>query len=352
MRFKLIAVGVNEPKGGKRLSFAEQDATKVRDLLVSDLGPATPGTETLLIGPAATVRAVHGALAETTFQRPDILLFYFSGHGGSNGVALSDDVLLYKDLAEYVQLIGAARSMQILDVCSAASYLSFIKEATFAGAADLAWLEVLANSAPGNRLIFSTGADRSAGEAGPVRGGHFTEALLRALREGAGDLEAEGSHFISDRMAFLHARWIMRHDFKLAQLPVERGLRGDFPFAKSQAGAPVGSATILKALVQDHGLDMLFWVDQRRGVPTVLKYSVINSVGGVIVENVLQFTPPASGEPYHGRIPFAQNTLLSDPTSYLQLKRHGRVDFSWALILEDGVHGHVLDEQVVGGILI
>lgn len=352
MRFKLVSVGVNTAPGATPLEYAEQDAANVHALLTSDLGPVPVEDAILLVGRAATTEALNFRLATISLTRPDILLLYFSGHGGESGIGLSDGLFAYRILAEWVQMIGARRSMQILDVCRAASYLDFIKEARVgvAGVPDLGWLEVLANASPGNRLIFSTGADRNAGEGGEIAGGHFTTALLLALRQGGGDLVGAEQRFVSDRRAFAQTRQIMRQGFKLAQLPVERGLRGDFPLVKSQAEAPVGDAVFLNTKVSHSGLDLSFWVEGRRQVTTYIQYTVKNTLGRVLQQDTLVFAPTDSVEPYQGGLPLEQNVLLDDPLCYFQWHQNRRIDFFWTLTLKDE-HGHILDEQVVSAFL-
>lgn len=351
LKFKLISIGVNAAPGADVLHFAEQDASRIAEVFTSDLGPVARGAEKLLLGARANRATLTTALLECLLDRPDILMVFFSGHGNREGIALSDGLFQYQSLAAMVSLIAAPRSLQVLDVCHAASYGSYVSEARVkvAGALDESWIHVLRRATPGNRLMFSTGADRLSGEGGSIQGGHFTEAFLSALRREGGTLPPGMNSFVSDASAFELARRVMRSEFRLTQMPEARGLRGDFPLVKSQVDEPVGGAVFLRSEIVPRGVALQFSVFQRRGVPTVLRYTVINAMQELVVEGEIPFTPDS--DVYSGSIPLTYEMLTRSEYCRAQWQHMGRIHYTWNIDVADQEHGHVLDDARVRGYL-
>jgi hypothetical protein len=256
--YRIVSCGVNEGPGAEKLSFAEKDAEDVKRFFSSALGPVDESDVSVLLGSRAKVLDVRLALIGMALDTPTFAVFYFSGHGNEQGLLCADGLFPYADLVSDLRCIKASKSIVILDVCRAASYLDFLKEARErpSGRLALGWFEALAHATPGSRLIFSAARDRNSGEGGLVRNGHFTWALLEALRTSPADISRSGHFWVSDQRAFSTARRLMIKKFGTKQEPVERGLTGDLPLALSQAEVPVGEASIVQADVAVHGVSV------------------------------------------------------------------------------------------------
>ncbi|HSC86231.1 MAG TPA: hypothetical protein VLC09_03135, partial [Polyangiaceae bacterium] len=239
----------------------------------------------------------------------------------------------------------------ILDVCFAASYLGFLREARLGGLGSppnlqLEWLRALATATPGTRLIFSTGADRLSGESPQHRNGYFTSAFLTALTRSRGDIQTEEGTWVSDQRAFAVTRRVLRDLTNGKQVPVERGLTGDFPLALSQADEPVGGANFIRTSVEAGTLNVRFEVDERKNVETRLRWSLTNDAGTEIAASVRSVIPDDWGGVYRGHFEFPHGRVQDDQATAIQCMTYGRARLEWVLTIED-VHGHVLDEKVV-----
>lgn len=190
-----------------------------------------------LLGGNATRANVYSGLQAMRQRGPDYFVFYFSGHGNDDGIALSDGLLHFRHLVPLIQAIDAPFSLVVLDACSAASYLDYVQRTSavegWGAPAQFAWLDAVAGSSPGCRLMFSTGASRSAAEGAGTANGHFTDAFLSAIRGVQGDISAHGYRWISDSRAFEATRKIMFERHGLEQRPVAKKLTGDFPLILS-----------------------------------------------------------------------------------------------------------------------
>jgi hypothetical protein len=337
--YRLISVGVNEALGLKPLRYAERDATSIARVFASGVGPLTDADVTLLRGYRATSHRLNLALGALAYNRPDHLVVYISSHGNELGVALVDGPYSFAALAEWLRRIGSPHTMVILDTCHAAAYARYagIEVGGLAGILDLPWIVALAHATPGSRLMFSTGAKRTASEGGRVRHGHFTWALLRALANAPGDLRAGGECWISDAAAFAQARARMIQVFGPRQVPQAIGLTGDFPLAMSQAHAAVGDASIDEArLVSTSGqLAVEFCVTGRRHLPTHLRWSLRNAAGAEIAADTVDVATADDRGCYRGRISLPLDAAQRDRITRLLIRGRGRAPLAVTLSVED-----------------
>jgi hypothetical protein len=351
MDFRLICAGVNVGPDAAPLSFAEKDASDIATLFASGIGPVTNDQVDLLQGSAADRSSLRAAFLRATLANLDVLVFYFSGHGNEHGLLTSSGILEYEEVIRWIRAVDAPRSIVILDVCRAASYLDFLKEAHYGGVGDLglAWFEAIANATPGTRLLFSTAASRNAGEGGGIENGHFTFALIEALRRGRGDLAVSGRLWISDQRAFNLARFVLEHELGVTnQCPVERGLTGDLPIALSQADQPIGGAYIGQASVVtgpgDLALNFSLW--GRAGLTTRVVARAVNQRGCTFWQTDYMVTPDDTMNNWSGRIPFPRSALRGDTVSRVSIASTRRTEWSWVLSIFD-TQGRLLDDKVV-----
>lgn len=349
--YHVICMGVNQGPTGNALRYAEKDAEDVATLFRGVLSPPTAQVKTL-IGSEATAQALEfELLLKSLVKPPKYLVLYFSGHGGPDGILTSSGLLPYETLVESIRGTSIPFVTVILDVCFAASYLGFLKEARLGGLAKprdlrLQWLFALASATPGSRLIFSTGATALSREASEFKNGVFTHFFLSALRRCRGDIRFDSGAWISDQRAFVATKRAVERYSNGEQIPVERGLTGDFPLVLSQAEEPLGTANFCRAVLESGTLNVNFAVEERSGLHTTIRWRLLNPDGDEIAADVHQVLSTDTSDSYRGSFEFPHAEARADETTRLHRVLFDEARLEWILTLEDD-HGHVLDEKVV-----
>src|SRR5690348_90347 len=103
--YRVVSVGVDNSWGQTPLHYAQRDADAVFRTFTGALGPATADGSFRLLGAEANGAALRFLLGALTFYQTDHLLFYFSGHGGDDGIALADGIFPYEELHAALQQI-------------------------------------------------------------------------------------------------------------------------------------------------------------------------------------------------------------------------------------------------------
>lgn len=342
MNYYLISAGVNASPGQTQLSYAEKDATDIRDLMVSAVGPRP--TSRLLLGPRADRSGISTAFLSAMFDKPDFFVFFFSGHGNEDGLAVGGGTLHHSDLVELIRMVDAPHTLIILDVCRAASFWGWLKEAQvgFAGVPEPTWFDVLAHATPSTRMMFSTGPRRSAGESDELQNGLFTRGLLHTLQEAWPTLPRHEPQFISDTAAFSGARRFVRSRAPL-QTPLAVGLTGDFPMVRSERAAVIGEAFVQRVTVFPHHVEVGVQVADRHRINTRCVVTLCNALGRVLDEGTCDLRPSGRAEEYTVTYSLKHQTVLQDPTSRLALL-HGAAALTLNVRLLDGV-GDPLDQH-------
>lgn len=346
--YYLIAVGVNETPGAPQLSFAEKDAGDVYKAFVGGQGPVEVENAVLLLGNDASKESVWLALVAAQVKQPTHFLFYFSGHGNEQGLAVRNGLFPFEWLHRALRRLGASWSMIILDACRAGSFAAFVKEGRIALGAtqDMSWYEALAHATPGTRLVFSTGARRSAGENQHLQNGSFTHALLQGMRYARPDIQVGSAAYVSDQRAFSYARWHMRQIQGVRQVPEEMGLTGDFPMLRPESANEVGDGWFSRVFIHPHELRVEMALEGRQFVATRLRYAILNSSWRQLHSGESSFEPLHDGVVVTINLPFEFGWLQTDPLSVAFVSLSGRASFYWALWLEDG-EGNELDAKIV-----
>lgn len=351
--FRLLSIGVNDAPGAIPLSFAEKDAQDIFKAFSGGEGPVSPANATLLQGDDATLRAVRRELLNIARERPKFFIFFFSGHGSRTGLALTDTDLRFSVLYEAIKRIQAEHTLVILDSCHAAAYdkFSFGGPIRLAGVLSLPWLDLLAEAAPGTRLMFAVGEDRLASENGVIRNSVFTHALLKGLRHATPDLGHGGEFYVSERRAFSfaiqHIKTVQGDD----QAPQSRGLVGDFPLFRPQAVNDIGDGWISRAETSEMELRLTIHTYGRQFVPTRLAYEVFLKNRRVLHEGSILLLPPFDATVWHRTIPIDLTWFESDADSWFLLQRvrkfrNAVLPFYWGLNLIDAGGRSLASERV------
>ncbi|HYV66244.1 MAG TPA: hypothetical protein VE964_08365, partial [Myxococcales bacterium] len=159
----------------------------------------------------ATPAAVQEALAATEARiaaakasgERSLLVVYFSGHAGPQGLELGDQRISYEDLRKAVSGSGAEAKVAIVDACEAGA-LTQVKGAAAAPALDFPLPE---DAVQGTAYLASTAIGESAQESQAIGGSFFTHHLEIALR-GAGDLDGDGQVTLAEAFRYTSSRTV------------------------------------------------------------------------------------------------------------------------------------------------
>lgn len=332
--FRVLSVGVNSD-----LQFAQKDARDIARAMSGAAGIVGPEDVTYLA--EVSVDELRAALYQLSLEQPTFLVFFFAGHGTPTGIVLSDDEMTFIELAAWLRQIGAHATLTILDSCHSGGYMAvggIAGRQTTLGAIEDDAREVLMQAVPGNRIICSVAADRTAGEGGGVPNGHLTSALLAAMNRAHGDLEGRFGTMLSERRLFNAAKIFMRRRGR--QMPVARRLRGDFPVMRSHDHV-FGEAALRGAGVVDGTFQATLAFVARRGLPTPIVVEARNVAGEVIKRfcNVVFATKDVD----HGTFlyPLSTDDLYGDGLSATSISLRGRAPVRWSLSILDA-RGRVL----------
>ncbi len=203
----LIAAGSKLGLGAERpLKFASNDATRVRDVVVS-LGGVKPENAFVLAEPsrAQLFAAVDRARAEAAKHRSDevTLIFYFSGHGDHDAIHLGDDRVLLTDLATKLGEVPAGLRIAVTDACRATREKGFSSDVPFA---------ITATNVPqasGQVWLHASSDGEAAQESDELQGAIFTHAWINGLR-GAADSNGDSRVTLEESFAFAHSQTLIR----------------------------------------------------------------------------------------------------------------------------------------------
>jgi hypothetical protein len=240
-----LVIGINSYKAVSPLAYAVNDATEIRDLLVSELGfPAE--NVTCLLDEKATREAILKSYFR--FTRDDVglddrILLFFAGHGhtltGSRGEvgflvphdAIPDDYstfIRWDDLTKNSELIRAKHLMFIMDACYGGLALT---RSTLPGSARFLKDMLLRHS----RQVLTAGkANETVSDAGGPLPGHsvFTGHLIEGLR---GKAASDGGVVTANGlMSYVYQR--VSNDRDSNQTPHYGHLDGDGDFVFAAPG--------------------------------------------------------------------------------------------------------------------
>jgi len=188
------------------LKFANTDATRVRDVVVS-LGGVKAEHAFVLNEPsrAQLFAAIDKAKAEAQKHKTDevTLLFYFSGHGDRDAIHLGDDRVLVSDLTSKLGEVPAGLRIAVTDACRATRDKGFAADEPFA---------ITATSMPqasGQVWLHASSDGEAAQESDELQGAIFTHAWLNGLR-GAADANGDARVTLEESFAFAHSQTVIR----------------------------------------------------------------------------------------------------------------------------------------------
>jgi tetratricopeptide (TPR) repeat protein len=219
-RYALI-IGSNPGWSQDRpLRYAENDAERMRDVLVS-LGGFAPDRVELLRDPStAEVRASLRRLAQVAHDSSgeDTLVFvYYSGHADDTNLHLKGDPLTHRELQDTLRSMPATIKLAVVDACKSGAV-------TRKGGApvDEFVVDVVAPKLSGLVMLSSSGADELSQESRALAGSVFTHHLVSGLR---GAADEDGDHQVTVSEAYHYAYGRTRADTAISGAPQRPAFR-------------------------------------------------------------------------------------------------------------------------------
>ncbi len=208
-RFAVVAGNDRGGAARQPLFFAEKDAQGFRRTLV-ELGDFGGDRVALLTGTGARQfrEALAAAEAGMALARgageKALLVVYYSGHAGAEGLEMGSDVLGWQELRALVARSSAEAKVVIVDACESGG-LTQVKGATAAPALDFALPPE--DSVQGTAYLASTAVGEAAQESAALGGSFFTHHLEVALR-GAGDADGDGLVTLAEAFRYTAAQTV------------------------------------------------------------------------------------------------------------------------------------------------
>jgi len=219
-RYALV-IGANPGWSQDRpLRYAENDAEKVRDVLVS-LGGFAPDRVQVMRDPdAADVRAALRRLAQTAHDSSteDTLVFvYYSGHADDKFLHLRGEPFSHKELQDSLRSLPATIKLGVIDACKSGAVTR--KGGTAVEEFDLSLVNPKLS---GMALLTSSGADELSQESRALQGSVFTHHFVSGLR-GAADEDSDKQVTVAEAYHYAYAR--TRADTAVSGVPQKPAFR-------------------------------------------------------------------------------------------------------------------------------
>jgi len=236
-RYALL-IGANPGWSQDRpLRYAENDAEKVREVLVS-LGGFSPDRVEVMRDPdTADVRASLRRLAQTAHDssNEDTLVFvYYSGHADDKFLHLRGEPLSHKELQDTLRSLPATIKLGVIDACKSGAVTR--KGGTAVEEFDL---DLVNPKLSGMALLTSSGADELSQESRALQGSVFTHHFVSGLR-GAADEDSDKQVTVSEAYHYAYSR--TRADTAVSGVPQKPAFRyelsgqGELVLTKLAAG--------------------------------------------------------------------------------------------------------------------
>jgi tetratricopeptide (TPR) repeat protein len=219
-RYALI-IGSNPGWSQDRpLRYAENDAERMRDVLVS-LGGFSPDRVELLRDPTtAEVRASLrrlGQVARDSSNEDTLVFVYYSGHADDTNLHLRGEPLSHRELQDTLRALPATIKLAVVDACKSGAV-------TRKGGSpvDEFEVDVLAPKLSGLVILSSSGADELSQESRAIAGSVFTHHLVSGLR---GAADEDGDHQVTVSEAYHYAYGRTRADTAITGAPQRPAFR-------------------------------------------------------------------------------------------------------------------------------
>jgi len=185
------------------LRYAEHDAERIRDVLVS-LGNFASDRVTLLRDPTtADVRSALRRLAATardSSAEDTVVFVYYSGHADDKYLHLRGDPLTHRELQDTLRALPVTIKLGVVDACKSGAVTR-----KGGGPVDEFAVDVVTPKLSGMVLLSSSGADELSQESRALGGSVFTHHLVSGLR-GAADENGDKQVTVGEAYAYAYGR--------------------------------------------------------------------------------------------------------------------------------------------------
>ena len=240
----LVAAGSKIGLPAERpLKFADNDAKRVRDVMVS-LGGVRREHAFFVNEPSRSdlYAAIDRAKAEASRHRAEevTLVFYFSGHGDRDALHLGSDRVLVSDLSAKLAEVPAGLRIAVTDACRATREKGFASDEPFAISA------TMVPQASGQVWLHASSDGEAAQESDELQGAIFTNAWLSGLR-GAADVNGDARVTLDESFAFAHSQTLIRSSKSsgvMEKPEAVMSLREAAPVVLTQTAARMGTIAL------------------------------------------------------------------------------------------------------------
>ncbi|HEX3759544.1 MAG TPA: caspase family protein, partial [Kofleriaceae bacterium] len=218
-RYALV-IGANPGWSQDRpLRYAENDAERIRDVLVSLGGFAGDRVELLRDPDTADVRASLRRLARAGDGAADttLVFVYYSGHADARFLHLRGAPLSHQELQDTVRDLASTVKLAVIDACKSGAV-------THKGGspAEPFTVDVVSPRVSGLVILTSSGADELSQESRALAGSVFTHHLVSGLR-GAADRDSDRQVTVAEAYQYAYER--TRADTAPTTAPQRPGFR-------------------------------------------------------------------------------------------------------------------------------
>ena len=216
-----IVIGSNPGWSQDRpLRYAENDAERVRDVLIS-LGGFAPDRVELLRDPTtADVRNSLRRLAQTAHDSTNeetLVFVYYSGHADDTNLHIRGEPLSFRELQDTMRSLPATIKLAVIDACKSGAV-------TRKGGSPVDEFDVSVVNPKLSGMVFltSSGADELSQESRALAGSVFTHHLVSGMR---GAADEDGDHQVTISEAYHYAFGRTRADTAISGAPQRPGFR-------------------------------------------------------------------------------------------------------------------------------
>lgn len=274
----IVCIGSHDPN---QHDFHAANARALHDLMTGGLGPSRLISE-CLAGPRVKVSAVESALQSSADRAAKNHVIYFSGRGTAAGLEVSDGTISAEMLSRHIAQVRTHAVLLVLDLSIGAALDQALAPP---------WLRALVESRSCVRAAVARATRIGAGAEGEGLA-RFTAALVAALESAPSDVRLDRLRFISDKLAMEHVRRVLGERWGMTNFPLELGTFGDMPLTRSQASAPVGTASLNDIGVGAGLSASVTWVVEGRAhMTTMLEYVLERRDGTVLGSGSVPIVP-------------------------------------------------------------
>ena len=183
-------------RGVRNLKYSDDDAYKMYEFLKSPNGGKLPNSQIkLLVNEDASLANVlfHTKNLYKQARRQDLILFYFSGHGGPNTFVGYDKNITHTEIKEILNNSLAKKKLCVADACHSGSLGQSSGSSRAASSSEMIdnYYEALASTSDGIALFLSSKADEYSIEVSDFGQGVFTYYYIEGLK-GYADNDGNG----------------------------------------------------------------------------------------------------------------------------------------------------------------